>query len=460
MAATRSRKKPPLKDIENAFRRAAIFLTETGECRIATAIFPHPVRQQHWIRALTAESEKENIHLTECRLPATGEPRLIDELIAHLRDVPTLPGKERAVIVTGISQHLPDASDPKTPGAPRPRFAAEINIDRELFPIRCPHPLILGLTLTAYSQLRRHAPDTMHWVSQHFDFSEPAPPGDSPPLRGISELQHSNTGTTYANLTELHRAEGVFRTGLAATIAAHGPTHLETVRVRANLANVLDQLGHTPDALTLAEENMRLVENASGVPEIEIAHGRVQLAFFLKTLGRMAEAELHLRLAIPIYEAHYGPSHPETATALNNLAQLLQDTNRLAEAEPLMRRALAIDEASFGENHPDVARDLNNLATLLQDTNRLAEAEPLMRRALAIDEASYGDAHPTVARDLNNLAQLLQDTNRLAEAEPLMRRALGIAEASYGDSHPTVAIRLNNLAQLLKATNRLAACRT
>ena len=446
--------KLPLAGAERAFRAASIFLGEGGEFRLSVAIFGHPVRRAHWTEQLVGKLAKEQVHLTECRIPETGEPRLLEVLTAHLREVPTLPNHSRAVIVTGISRHLPDAATAHDYQGPTPPFLAAANLDRELFPKRCPHPLLLCVTPTAYGQFRRHAPDLMHWCSHMFDFTEPALPDGSYPIRGISELEQSQPGTIYANRDELLRAAGIFRQGLDAAIAAHGPEHRETVGVRANLANVLDQLGRSREALELAEENLRVLEKAKDVPETEIAQRISQLAIFLDTQGRLAEAEPLMRRALALDEAGFGSDHPTIAIRLNNLAMLLQTTNRMVEAEPLMRRALAITEDSLGPDHPNVATTLNNLAQLLQATNRMPEAEPLMRRALAIDEASFGPEHPNVAIRLNNLARLLQATKRLVEAEPLMRRHLEIFvnfTRAMGHPHRHLEVAIKNHKNLLTA---------
>ncbi len=408
MPAKRTNEKPALGGAERAARKASIFLAEKNGFRLGTATFGHPLRRQHWIEHLTASLEKENVHLTHCRIPESGEPRLLDEITTHLRDIPTREGHRRAVVVTGFSHHLPSAEVVIDQNTQRPRILAQANLDREDFPARCPHPLLFCLTPTALMQFRRLSPDLAHWCSHNFDFTEPALPDGSHPIRGISELQTTDAGTIYANRDEALRAASIFSNGLAASLSAHGPEHLKTLEVRDKLANALRQLGRGREALEHSLENLRVLETNPAFPEQTIA------------------------------------------SLLNNIATQLAEMNRLNEAAPLMRRALAIDEASYGDQHPNVARDLNNLASLLQATNRLAEAEPLMRRALAIDEASYGDQLPNVARDLNNLALLLQATNRLAEAEPLMRRAYEIVEQSLGVEHPNTQGVGRNLEQLRK----------
>lgn len=447
--------KSSLVGADRAFRAASIFLSETGHFTLAAGIFSHPLRLDHWIAKLTDELATRKVHLTRCDIPQGGDPRLIEAVTSHLVQVPTKPDHSRALVVTGISNHLPDAASSHHLGNPTPRFLSEANLDRELFPKRCPHPLLLCVTPTALGQITRFAPDLWHWCAHTFDFTELTLPDGSQRIRGLSELEQTKAGSVYANRDELLRAAGIFRTGLDAAIAAYGADHRETIEVRAKLANALTQLARFEEALALVRHNARLVEKISGLPPNEIASRIGHYAHVLQATNRLAEAEPLLRRALALSEASFGSDHPIVALRLNNLATLLNATNRLAEAEPLLRRALIIDEACFGPEHPNVFRGLTNLAQLLQDTNRMAEAEPLMRRALAISEASFGADHPSVAISLNNLAQLLQDTDRLTEAEPLMRRALAIDEVSFGPEHPTVALRLNNLARLLTATNLL-----
>ena len=152
--------------------------------------------------------------------------------------------------------------------------------------------------------------------------------------------------------------------------------------------------------------------------------------------GKYAEAVTVAQEALRVAEATFGIEHPNVATSLNNLAVVCRDQGKYAEAEPLFRRALAILEKALGPEHPDVATSLNNLAGLYEDQGKYAEAEPLYRRALAIREKALGPEHPDVATSLNNLAELYRAQSKYAEAEPLYRRALAIWEKAFGARAP------------------------
>jgi tetratricopeptide (TPR) repeat protein len=232
--------------------------------------------------------------------------------------------------------------------------------------------------------------------------------------------------------------------------------------IKMPLSHLMSQCGlllHVKAQYVLAG---RLYQRALAINEIlngpvhpTVATSLNNLAALLQDTNHLPEAEPLYRRALAVDEAIYGCLHPSVARDLNNVATLLQETKRTSEAELLYRRALAIDESIHGPQHSEVAIDLNNLAQLLQATERFSEAELMMRRALAITEANDGPDHPRVAMCLNNLGGLLQTTKHLGEAESMMRRALAIIELNYGPDHLDAATCLNNVAQLLQATDRL-----
>ena len=101
--------------------------------------------------------------------------------------------------------------------------------------------------------------------------------------------------------------------------------------------------------------------------------------------------------ALKVAEDTFGPDHPKVAISLNYIAELYVMKGTYAEIEPLYKRALKINEEALGEDHPDVAISLNNLAELYYNQGRYKEAEPLYRHALKILEQTLGSDHPEVA---------------------------------------------------------------
>ena len=110
--------------------------------------------------------------------------------------------------------------------------------------------------------------------------------------------------------------------------------------------------------------------------------------------------------ALKVAEDTFGPDHPKVAISLNYIAELYVIKGTYAEIEPLYKRALEINEKALGSDNPDVAISLNNLAELYYNQGRYKEAEPLYRQALKILKQTLGSGHPEVAITLENMRAL------------------------------------------------------
>ena len=164
-------------------------------------------------------------------------------------------------------------------------------------------------------------------------------------------------------------------------------------------------------------------------PESEISDALDRFAELYEQ-GRYDDALSVAENALKLSERELGTDHLTTATALNELAVVYVALGRYDEAEPVYKRSLAIREESLGPDDPDVALSLNNLAQLYRAQRRYTEAEPLYKRALEIEEKALSPEDPDVATTLDTLAGLYHLQGRFAEAEPLYQRALAIRTSS------------------------------
>jgi tetratricopeptide (TPR) repeat protein len=220
--------------------------------------------------------------------------------------------------------------------------------------------------------------------------------------------------------------------------------------------NQLVQAGKYSEAITPAQESLRLAGVTFGAQDPNLATSLSNLALLYYYQHRYADAEPLYKRALVIQEKAFGPDHPLVATSLSNLAALYDDQGHYAEAEPLYQRVLVIQEKAFGSDNPHVAESLNNLALVYEEQGRYAQAEPLYKRALAIREKALGPEDTNAATSLSNLAALYYYQGRYAEAEPIYQRALAIQEKAFGPDHPEVAKSLNNLAALYDKQGRYA----
>ena len=75
----------------------------------------------------------------------------------------------------------------------------------------------------------------------------------------------------------------------------------------------------------------------------------------------------------------YGEGHHEYATAVNNVATLYQAIGRYNEAEPLLLEASKVQQRTLGHDHPHTVASLSNLATVYD-----AMGEPERAKAMQV----------------------------------------------------------------------------
>jgi len=390
------------------------------------------------------------------QLNQTGDPRLLDPLVVHLRHLADAAlEREDGVVVqlaTNYGHYLRMTGNYTQA---RPYYERALAVcERILGP---EHPD----TAARYNDLGQLLHDqgdlqgAMLCYERALSIYERAFGSDSPytasSLSNLGVLLYS-TGNLEQARTYFERAQIVFEQVL-------GPEHPHTAANLNNLGALLALMGSLTGARTYYEQALAIRERILGPEHPDIATSLNNLGALLLDLGDIAGARPYYERALAIRERVLGPEHPDTATSLNNLGFLLQAMGDLAGARPYYERALAIRERDLGPEHPDTAASLNNLGYLLQAMDDLAGARPYFERALAIYERVLGPDHPDTAQSLNNLGALLDSQGDLAGARPYYERALAIRERVLGSEHPDTAASLNNFGYLLRAQGNLAEAR-
>ncbi|WIG92896.1 serine/threonine-protein kinase [Myxococcus sp. SDU36] len=167
------------------------------------------------------------------------------------------------------------------------------------------------------------------------------------------------------------------------------------------LGNLLNDEGHTTEALPLLEEALALQERVLGPEHLNVARTLGRLAFVLAALERPSEALAHAQRALAIQEKLLGPHHPQCVTSLHAIAFVLSVIGRLPEALPHAARALAIEERALGPEHPAILKSLIILSNVQSEA---ADAVPLLERALALHQQSSQGDEPDRVFILKNLA--------------------------------------------------------
>jgi tetratricopeptide (TPR) repeat protein len=250
---------------------------------------------------------------------------------------------------------------------------------------------------------------------------------------------------------------------------------IRTARLAGAFAIRLSALGRSEEALTVAEEAVRLHRAlAMARPDAfdpDLAGSLNNLANSLSELGRheealtaAEEAVLHFRALVAERPDAFIPG---LASSLNNLATMVSALGRheeaLTAAEEAVRFRRRLAAARPDAFTPDLASSLTNLATRLSDLGQrveaLATAEEAVRLYRALAAARPDAFTPDLASSLTNLANMLAELGRreeaLVTAADAVRLYRALAAARPDAFTPDLALSHNNLASMLSDVGRL-----
>lgn len=158
-------------------------------------------------------------------------------------------------------------------------------------------------------------------------------------------------------------------------------------------------------------------ESLYGEHAIESLRVKQELADLLEKLGRGDEAErLHLEV-IASLDSHYGPNHPEAIFARNNFAAFYRDARRLPEAAPWLAAAASAADKSLGEDNWQRWFIHGRYGRVLRELDRFEEAEVELRRACEGLEATLGLDDGFTQEALGELVRCYEQLQRPAEAQ-------------------------------------------
>jgi eukaryotic-like serine/threonine-protein kinase len=252
----------------------------------------------------------------------------------------------------------------------------------------------------------------------------------------------------------LDDAERYAREGLDAAVRLLTGGHPERARATAALGHVMEARGRYREAISAAEEAVRLYSRGGAVTA-ELTSALGQLADSHYYLGEYDAADAINARVLEQSRAIYGADHPRVADLLINLGASLSDRGRYADAEPYYRQALAALTAFYGADHFRTASAMTMLGRALVYQKSFEEGVPLLERALAVQERVHGRVHPRVASVLNDLGSAALQQGRLDDAQSRFQRMLQIYRQTYGLEHYLIGIATSNLASVLTEKGEL-----
>ncbi len=275
---------------------------------------------------------------------------------------------------------------------------------------------------------------------------------DFGPGSALAASAAGGLGFALNRLGRTDEADIVLREAIAATTAALGAEHPETISLGHVLGLNLNDQGRGAEALPLFEAAIRQRTRIDGPNAESTLTARTGRALALIRTGDQEAALLDLRAVAEGRRETLGPDHPDTISSITNLAGLLGTMGRFEEALPLQREAYAYSLRVRGADHPQTLSDANNLGNTLASLGERAEALPLLQDTLAARQRVLGPEHPQTLRSMLNLGSVLARLERYDESLSLYAEVVAARERTLGPRHPdTLSARVNHAMTALRA---------
>lgn len=154
-----------------------------------------------------------------------------------------------------------------------------------------------------------------------------------------------------------------------------------------------------------------------GEHAVETLRVRQDLASLLDDLKRDAEAEAEYATVIALFDAHYGDHEPEALFARNNMAAFYRDRDRRAEAAPLLEQAAAGADRTLDAD--DWRRWFlhGRYGRCLREMDEVVRAEPELRLAATGLERTLGLADGATKQVIGELILCYEALSRPDDAD-------------------------------------------
>lgn len=201
------------------------------------------------------------------------------------------------------------------------------------------------------------------------------------------------------------------------------PAGVQSSRALAGLACLRMRDQHFDEALTLADEALRIAIHATGEDSVDTALAYGTVAEVHRSAGRPERALPLYRHARAIYQKLLGPQDTRVAAILTQEALILIDDHKYALAEEQLKQSLTI----LGHSCPACAIERWNaesaIGLLRTRQGKYGEADRLFTRLLAQQEATQPQPVAEIAVTLNSLAFVRRKERLFEDADRLTNRA-------------------------------------
>lgn len=268
---------------------------------------------------------------------------------------------------------------------------------------------------------------------------------DTLEARAYLKRQGGLTGEAHEGFTELHEMRR----------RSQGDNHRDTLRALHNVACVLNQQGHTEEALAIMEDVTERRLNLFGETDYDTVTGRHDIGWVHMTGPKdLDEAERLLTLAKENWRASFGMESPDARTAAENLAQLYGQRGDNEGAAEIQKELLEGTRIIKGDNHLDCYRLMHNLSKFTYSCGRNQEAFDMIAEVVEGYQRFLPPDHRDILTAVQDLGTMYGQLEQYDKAEVLLREAYEGYLRTQGESTPDALRTLRNLTVILEAAGR------
>ena len=205
---------------------------------------------------------------------------------------------------------------------------------------------------------------------------------------------------------KLEFAEECIRELLKSLEAKYGTEHMNTLKTRTTLAQILLEKGEYNMAKDVLDRAVDGFERSLGDQHTNTLAARAQLNDVYLQLSEYKKLEQGCINVSESTKKAVESQHKNSITAAADLSVALESQFRLVEARKMGEQALAMAERGLGLEHDTTLAILGNLAIVAMKQRDYTKSESLLRRAVAGHDKVFGEHNRNSLIHLGHLAMV------------------------------------------------------
>jgi eukaryotic-like serine/threonine-protein kinase len=221
--------------------------------------------------------------------------------------------------------------------------------------------------------------------------------------------------------------------------AVRGPGDPATMMTRLRLGSAHRDAGNYARAVEILEPLVARIEGRLGAEAAPAVSASLRLATAYRSAGRYEEAIARRKRGIAARQAAAGPDHVMTLCEEGDLAEDYVAAGRAEDAIPILRRVLPGLARHLGASYPAVLDYTATLGLACALTGRTEEAVSILEESAGELHRKLGPDNPFALDAGTKLARAYLAAGRPTDAVQVLERTVPRLKATIGPEHPTTA---------------------